>query len=422
MSFDETTPGKGDRRVIRGVVGILSGSALAQLLALAGIPVLAHLYSPDDTARYALLLGVSTVIASFASLRLELAIPLPSGVLDSQRIFWLAVALPLVVLPIMGVVMAVLVGTGLWRPSGLGLLDALLVVAFVIVLCFLQAASQLAIRVRTYGVLSRLPILQMCGMLTAQISLGALGFDRGLFMGGLLGRSLGSVGLARSCDLRLKQAPGKSQALQLMREYWRFPIILAPAALVEVLGSNIAALMLPALYGYAAAGLFAMAVRVSSLPGAIISHSAGQVFLGEFSRAETQEDSMRIFLRFSAALACAGAAVAATIWVLAPILLPLVLNETWSGTAHLAQYTGVMAGAAMLGSPVQHVWTVRQHAFMQFSWSVLRLVSTAATLWIAAGRGPSIAEAAAAVAVTTLVTYVLAWLGCLYSVVCRPPA
>ena len=69
------------------------------------------------------------------------------------------------------------------------------------VLSLFTAASQLAIRLRSYGVLSRIPVIQMVGTLVAQVALGAIGFSRGLFVGGLIGRSLGIVGLLRSCDV-----------------------------------------------------------------------------------------------------------------------------------------------------------------------------------------------------------------------------
>lgn len=384
--------------------------------------MLSRLYTPSDTAHYALLLGIGVVLASFAGLRLDLAVPIPSRLDDSRGIFWLATLAPLLVLPIVGLIVFGASVAGLWGGGGnLYWIDYLAVAAFVILLGLFTAASQLAIRLRAYGVLSRIPVVQMAGTLIAQVSLGLAGVSRGLFLGGLVGRSLGIVGLLRSSDVRMNQIPNRRETRRLLRRYWRFPVIFAPASFVEVLGSNLAALMLPALFGLGPAGLYAMAVRVSAVPAAVISQSAGQVLLGEFARATSRSASLRIFFRWSAALLTMGILVASVIWVLAPLVLPKVLGEGWSGTVQLAQYGGIMAGAALVGSPVQHVWTVRQRGLMQFSWNLIRLATTAWVLWAGSRSGGSLADAIADLAVVTIGVYALAWLGCLWAAA-RPSA
>jgi len=417
----EASASRGPRPALKGFLGILTGSAVAQLLAVGAIPLLARLYNPEETARYALLLGVGAVIASFASLRIDLAIPLPKALGDSQRLFWIAALVPLVVAPVIGLGIMLLSATGTWRPPGLDARDLALVAAFVMVLSMFTAASQLGIRVRAYGVLGRIPVLQMVGTLGAQIALGFVGFGRGLFMGGLVGRSFGVAGLIRACGVRPSQIPSTMQAKSLLREYWRFPVIFAPAAAVEVLGSNIAALMLPGLFGLGPAGLYALAARVSAVPGTIIGQSAGQVFLGEFARATSRSRSLRVFFRWSAALATMGVGVTIAVWTLAPLILPTLLGDEWSGTAQLAQWVGVMAGAAIIGSPVQHVWTVRQRALTQFAWNVIRLAVTAGTIWVGAKGGKSITVVASDLALVTALVYALAWVGCLWAAG-RPPA
>lgn len=402
-------------RVVKGFLGIVSGSVIAQLLAIAAIPLLARLYTPDETAQYALLLGVSAVIASFASLRLDLAIPLPGDLSESRRLFWLAIGTSLVVVPVLGIGFALLRVTGVWQPSNVSITDAALVAVFVIILCTFTAASQLAVRVRAYGTLGRIPVLQMVGTLAAQIGMGLLGLGKGLFAGGAVGRSLGIVGLMRAGGLAPHQRPDRREARRMLREYWRFPALFAPAGVIQVLGGDIAALMLPALYGLGQAGLYAMALRISAVPGTVLTLSAGQVFLGEFARATERATALRVFFRWSLALAAMALGVAGALWVLAPVILPWFLGDQWAGTAQLAQYTGLMAAAAIFGSPVQHVWTVRQQAVMQFMWNLLRLCATAATLWIGAASGRSIFEVAAMLAGVTCAVYLVAWAGCLYA-------
>lgn len=403
----------------RGFIRIISGSALAQIIAIAAIPLLARLYTPEDTAYFALMMGVGTVVAAFASLRLELAIPLPEDALVSRQLFWVSIVATVAVMPISAVVVLVAAWAFSLGPLPLDPLDWILLSIFIFVLCLFQSVSQLAIRMRAYSMLGRLPVIQMAGTVFAQIGLGFAGLGRGLFLGGVIGRCTGVVRVSKTCELHIDQIPSPTDMRRLLREYWRFPVIFAPAAAVEVLGSNLSALMLPALYGFSAAGLFAMATRVSALPATILSQSAGQVFLGEFSRTNDLNEARRIFLRWSTILAGLGSAVALALWFLSPIVLPALLDDKWEGTDRLAQYTGLMAGAAMLGSPVQHVWTVRQRGLMQFFWCVLRLVTTAGILLVGERSDASLPSVALALALSTCGVYAIAWAGCFYAAV-RP--
>lgn len=399
----------------RGFISIISGSALAQVIAIAAIPLLARLYTPADTAYFALMMGIGTVVAAFASLRLELAIPLPEDALVSRQLFWVSIVATVVVMPITAVLALVVAWAFSLGPIPLDPADWALLSLFVFVLCLFQSASQLAIRIRAYSLLGRLPVIQMAGTVSAQVSLGFASVGRGLFLGGVIGRCAGILRFSKSCQLHFDQIPPAADSRRLLREYWRFPVIFAPAAAVEVLGSNVSALMLPALYGFSAAGLFAMATRVSALPATVLSQSAGQVFLGEFSRAVDLREARRIFLRWSAILAVLGGALAAALWFLSPLVLPFLLDDQWEGTERLAQYTGLIAGAAMLGSPVQHVWTVRQRGLMQFSWCVLRLATIAGILLAGERADASLPSVALALAASTCAVYLVAWAGCFYA-------
>jgi hypothetical protein len=61
----------------RSVVALASGTAVAQLLLALAVPLLARLYTPADYGSVAVYSSTLTVLLVIASLRYELAIPLP---------------------------------------------------------------------------------------------------------------------------------------------------------------------------------------------------------------------------------------------------------------------------------------------------------------------------------------------------------
>lgn len=404
-----------ERHVVRGFLSILSGTALGQVVVLAATPILSRLYAPEDAASYTLLLGVSAVIAAFATLKLDLAIPIAQSIEESRRLFWMAVTSAVLILAIVGLGVGAVSWSGLWTSPRFDWVDYCAIALFVLLLCSFTAASQLAIRTRAYGLLGRIPVLQMLGTVVAQIGLGLVGFSRGLFIGGMVGRSLGMAKLVRAGGVRMSQYPDRPEATRLLKRYWRFPAVFAPASVVEVLGGNIAAIMLPALYGFGPAGLYAMAIRVTAVPSAVVSQSAGQVFLGEFARTRTREAALRVFTRWSIMLCVLGTIVAGGVWLTSPILLPPVLGPDWDGTVVLAQYAGVMAGAAIIGSPLQHVWTVRQRGDLQFGWNILRLCVTAGVIWFGAKSGQPLQQVVKMLAVGVCVVYAASWAGTLFA-------
>jgi hypothetical protein len=328
----------------------------------------------------------------------------------------MAVIAPAFVLPLTtGAALIALGVDGLSAPGlHLDWLDVTLVWLFVFVLVAFTAASQLAIRRRDYRALGRIPPIQMVATLAGQILLGIAGFGRGLFLGAVAGRSLGIIGLARAAGIRRSDWPHRAAATSLARRFWRFPVMFAPAALVNTLGLYAPALMMPALFGLGPAGLWAMAYRLAVAPSAVLTQATGQVFLGEFARTTSPSQAVRVFLRWSALLLCLGVLTSVVIWAAAQTL-PWLLGEAWAGTEQLAISAGVMAGAAIIGSPVQAVWTVRQWGLAQFSWNVLRLIASAGVLWWAAENNYSIEGAAQLLAITTCLTYAIGWLGCLWA-------
>lgn len=406
----------------RGFVAILSGNVAAQLIVLATLPIVSRLYSPEDVARYAILLGVGTVLASVASLRLDFAIPLPEREGDSRALAWIAAAVALAFC-LIGLPIAIILSslTGGFGDFQLTAVDWVAIFVFVLLLAQFSTLSQLAIRLRIYGSLGRIPVLQSASTAVLQIGLGLLGYMNGLFVGAAGGRGVGITGLMRACRITPGSFPSRTHGRSLMRRFWRFPVIFAPASMIEVVGTQAAVLLLPGLYGLAAAGYFAMALRLVGTPMQLVSQSAGQVFLGEFSRTTTKAASLRVFYRWSAILSGIAVGMGALAWFLPPVLLTPILGSEWSTAVSMAQWLGVASAAALVGSPVQHVWTVRQWAWAQAGWNALRLAMVVGAL-LGASRGGLTAEVAVqCLCVGLVVAYAISWIGTLAAAVMGSP-
>ena len=86
----------------RHVVTLASGTALGQLLLVLALPVLTRLYTPADYGALAVYSSTLTVLLVLASLRFEVAIPLP----DDDRAAGSLLALSLLALAVVTLVVS----------------------------------------------------------------------------------------------------------------------------------------------------------------------------------------------------------------------------------------------------------------------------------------------------------------------------
>ena len=89
--------GKPTSASARHVLTLLTGTGLAQLIALAAAPLLSRLYTPEDFGVFALYLSVVSLLAILATGRYELAIVLPEDDDDARHLLALALLISLVV-------------------------------------------------------------------------------------------------------------------------------------------------------------------------------------------------------------------------------------------------------------------------------------------------------------------------------------
>ncbi|MCS5582709.1 MAG: oligosaccharide flippase family protein, partial [Pseudomonadales bacterium] len=84
-------------RFVRSVSILAGGTAAGQLIVIAASPILTRLYSPEDFGMLAVYGGVLGILGVIASLRYQLAIPLP----DTDREALHIVALSLLIVGLM---------------------------------------------------------------------------------------------------------------------------------------------------------------------------------------------------------------------------------------------------------------------------------------------------------------------------------
>ncbi|NJP32598.1 lipopolysaccharide biosynthesis protein [Micromonospora thermarum] len=408
----------------RGVLSIASGTVGGQLLLLAAAPALARLYGPADFGVFTVIATLVATLGTVAAFRFELAVPLPE---EERRAYGL-VALGLtcalltavavtVVVAFVGDAVAAAFGqpalrTWLWLvPWASAAMGCLLVL------------NQLAIRHRRYGSIGRRNFLQSVSMLLTQLLAGVAGLrSGGLALGLGIGQAAGALMLLPGAHLRSAEAKGAWSPRELWRtalRYRRFPLVLAPSGLTNVLGLQLPVLLIAYWYGSAAAGWLGLTQRVLAAPAALLGVAVAQVYLGELARAarETPERARLIFLGASRRLALIALPGAVLVVVGAPALFRLLFGDGWAGSGAYAQALAIGTAAHFVASPLSQTLIVFGRQGLQLAWDVGRILVVTGAVGLTVLTGGSALAAVWAFGLSAAVAYAASWLLSLRTVV-----
>lgn len=393
-------------------VTLMGAGAVSQLILLLISPLLTRLYTPQDFGVYGVFVAVCATMAGVSGGRLELAIPvakkadtattlllltcliaIPVSLLLSAMVAWLG--------PRYGLEAAFSGRLALWLP----------VAAFSIVV--FQAVNYWLLWNKDYSGAARARWVQGGTLATVQLVAGYLsmgswgllvGHAAAQFLGGLFG---GGVAAARRV-VRAGSALSFSKCLYILSVHRNYPFVMAPAALLNMLGQHLPILLIGGVYGVQAAGFYAIAQRVCGAPLALVGQAIGQIFAAEAPQL-MQQSPNNMLLTFSKLIKymfLGGGFFILLLVTAAPTLVSFVFGEEWVDAGVLMQILSVVFVLEFVVTPVSLTLSFMGQHGRQLWWDVVRLFSILATFTLATGLKLSFYEAMALLAVALSLSHI----------------
>ena len=400
----------------RGVLAILGGTAGGQALALVSAPVLSRLYSPSDFGLFTVLASLAAIVGTVAALRFELAVPLPERERDAQGL----VALGLMSTGLTFVLTSVLAaaaGSHLARafnqPHLMTWLWCVPVIAAV--MGAYLVLNQLAVRQRRYGAIGRRNLLQAVAMVATQVAAGLTDLKAGGLVLGLgVGQATSAVSLVNGSGLftgEAREGRQRHRLIQIARRYRRFPLLLAPSGLLNVLGLQLPVILIAYWYGGSTAGWLGLTQRVLSLPVMLVGTAIAQVYIAELARASRDDltRASRLFVVASQRLLVFAGAAALVLMVVAPSLFGLIFGARWTTSGEYAQALAVGLAAQLVAVPVSQTLIVFERQTTQLGWDAGRLALTAGAVSVSHVLGGSALTSIWTYGVSSAVAYTGSW-------------
>jgi len=276
----------------RNVLTLMTGTTIAQAIPVAISPILTRIYTPADFGLFALFVAITSIFASIASGRYELAIMLPKKDEDAINIF----ALGFILTSSLALILFIIIF--LFNNNLAELLNNKEIgfwLYFIPVTVFFTGIFNLLnyfnIRRKKYKDIANATIIKSLVSATVQLSIGFIQNGvSGLISGQILSQMFANMKLLKNIikDRILISRISKVKIIALAKKYKDFPKFSMWATLANTLSGSLANILISSFFSVATLGFYSLVQRVLSMPMSLIGNSIGQVFFQEASKEKQQ--------------------------------------------------------------------------------------------------------------------------------------
>ncbi|MGC3984425.1 MAG: oligosaccharide flippase family protein [Pseudorhodoferax sp.] len=408
---------------------LAAASAISQALPMAMAPLLTRAFGAEVLGQWAWFAAIVASFAVVANARYEYAIPLPRRRGEAGLLLVLSLALALVATlatALLAWALAALPGgalSGRWAQAG-WLQDYALALALAVGLLGLQQGLALwNNRHGRFAPIAQARVGQQVVMALAQLAAVAAGW---LTAAALVGAQLLSLLLPplwlwwRGQAVRLRAARTAAAARRRWRRmralawrYRQFPLVNSPHAFINGLQEAIALSLIAAYAGLAAAGWYAVMVRLVKAPASLVGGALSEALLSRLAEDWREGRSLQPTLaRAMRGLLLPAVAGAVLLALVGPALFGWALGDDWAAAGEYARWFAPYVAAHFVCAPltVAPMVTQRQTGALAFSLVGNALYALALAAMLASGRPVTEALGVVSVVMPLYFAAYLAWL------------
>lgn len=321
---------------VLNVFKLITGTALGQMITLLVSPILTRLYTSDDFGILAVYFSVASILSVMISLRLDMAVVLPSDEDEAVDLVLLGLIVSLV-LSFFLLIIFLIFHNNIVELIGHPELGFYLYLVPLSTFFYgsYQVLSYWNSRIKKFNQLAISKTVKEMSTGIIQLSMGAIYYVGAL--GLVLGQIAGNAGAASYLfvkvfnQLRSRIITGIWKNLSsVFQKYKKFPLYTSWTSLVSSTSQNIPAILLAFLFSPATAGFYAIATRVLTVPSILIGNSVRQVYYQKASDLNNRGESIiNIFRKSTLYLSLIAITPMGIIIIWGEPLFRFVFGPTW---------------------------------------------------------------------------------------------
>jgi len=350
------------RPFIRNVAIVASGTAAAQLIAVAFSPLITRIFGPEAFGLLGVFKALVATLAPIAALTYPIAIVLPKKDSEAIELMKLSFSIALIVF--------VIVAIAFWVGGYplLKLLDSEMIAPYVMLIplsilfaACAQIAQQWLIRKKQYGITAKVSVLQALLLNSAKAGFGLFNPTGKLLIelataGHIINAVMFWVGIKRSGGLVNSPATSENYSGKTLKElafqYYDFPLFRAPQVFLNTVSQSLPVLMLASYFGPASAGFYSIGRTVLGMPSQLISRSVGDVFYPRVAEAVHKgENISRLIINATVALAIIGFLPFAVVVAFGPWVFSFVFGAEWVKAGEYARWVAFLMFFSFINRP-----------------------------------------------------------------------
>lgn len=350
-------------KLLRNILTVVTGTAGAQAITLAFMPVITRIYGPEAYGVLGTFLSVTLMLIPIAALTYPIAIVLPKRDDDARGLARLSLITALV---LSGLVASglLLFGDQLAVALEIQIIQPYLMLIPLVMFsgAALEICQQWLFRTQRFRITARVAVansLLFNGLRTvaglvqssALVLVCTTALQQALHAA-MLGVSMWRAGPHTPTHADPEEEGGRARMRDLARRHSDFPKYRAPVMLINAVSQHLPTLVLAAYFGPAAAGFFALCKQALSMPTNLIGKSVADVYYPRITRAiHDREPVAAMLVKATTALALVGLVPFATVAVLGPWLFSLVFGEQWHVAGEYARWLALAEYAVFISRP-----------------------------------------------------------------------
>lgn len=351
-------------------------TAIGQGVLVALSPLITRLYTPEAFGVYASFSALVLVLGAGSSLRYNVGITLPSDEAAASELMGLSFGFTLFFTLVLAAVLFAATATcQRLLPPGFNTTQLWLLLAGVLAAGLTETLSFGAMRSRRFSSLALSRVVQSAGLGGLQ-ALAAAGASCGLLLADVLARTIAAGCLLISTNVigRLRSLSLPSVVARAAKDS-RFPGIMLPASMLNILALQIPFLVLPLCFGSSSAGQYFLGYRVLILPISVVGTAVSQVYFSEAGAAQrTGREFGAITGNLAVALVALYAPIYLSILAAGPELFALAFGPAWREAGCYAQVLAPMSLVWATASPLGAALIVGNRLKESLAYTFLELV------------------------------------------------
>lgn len=349
-----------NKRFIKNVLVLVTGTAAAQAITMATAPVITRLYGPEAFGVMGTFNALVSVIVPIAALTYPIAIVLPKQEKEAKAIFKLSILISFILSIFIFIILL------LFKDSIAILLNMehisnyFYLLPIVIVFSgFMQVMTQWLIRIKEFTINAKATVIQSLIVNLSKIGVGlflpiaqVLIFFTAISNGlrGLLMYIISNRQVNRLNIIKLFKSKGNIK--EVAKKHKDFPLYRAPQDLLFALQQSFPIILLTSFFGPIATGYYTISRSVLSMPTLLIGKAVADAFYPRASETFNRgEDISSILIKSTLGLLVVGLVPFGVIIAFGPTIFAFVFGSDWYSAGEYARWIALWSYTTLINRP-----------------------------------------------------------------------